>query len=443
MKNIFLISNTLPARFRFIFIMAGIVFFPFLSFSQTNFYNAGADITVNPSTILYVDGHLSNSSFGFIHNQGNIYFTGDWTNSAPMGCLDPNTGSVFLYGTTQTIQGSAPTIFNNLDLQGLGTKTLNVNTFVAGNSGVLSLNSNPLDLKSNTVVITNPAPTAITRTSGYIISETDSGVGYGKIQWNIGNSLNNYTFPFGTISGTYIPFFFDVTEAGTQDSIGNVSVATYPTAVASTPNNRPLPSGVNNLNDASGDESDVYCTDRFWIVDEADYSTNPIADFTFTYRDEEWDNSGGSTNILLEDSLKGNMWNGTQWISTTGTCNTNNNTVNVKKVSGSAPWTLYSGKPLPFACGKFTTPNAFSPNNDGHSDLFILQGAWEYCVASFHIAIFNRWGEKVFETENIAEGWDGNFKGKALDPGVFVYYIKAQDITGENLTKKGNISLIR
>ena len=87
-------------------------------------------------------------------------------------------------------------------------------------------------------------------------------------------------------------------------------------------------------------------------------------------------------------------------------------------------------------------PNAFSPNNDGHSDLFILHG-FENCVSSFSFVIFDRWGEKVFETEDVAKGWDGTYKGKPMNATVYVYSINATLMSGEKISKKGNISLIR
>lgn len=87
-------------------------------------------------------------------------------------------------------------------------------------------------------------------------------------------------------------------------------------------------------------------------------------------------------------------------------------------------------------------PTAFSPNNDGHNDLFILHG-FENCVTTFSFIIFDRWGEKVFETENPAASWDGTFQGKPLNSAVFVYYINAALNSGEKIDKKGNISLIR
>ncbi|MFY9309534.1 MAG: gliding motility-associated C-terminal domain-containing protein [Bacteroidia bacterium] len=89
-----------------------------------------------------------------------------------------------------------------------------------------------------------------------------------------------------------------------------------------------------------------------------------------------------------------------------------------------------------------TLPNAFSPNNDGHNDLFILQGL-KNRVTEFSIIIYNRWGEKVFESNVPERAWDGTYNGKLMDNGVFVYYINATLSTGKKIIKKGNISLIR
>ena len=97
-------------------------------------------------------------------------------------------------------------------------------------------------------------------------------------------------------------------------------------------------------------------------------------------------------------------------------------------------------------------PNAFSPNNDGINDKFCLDG-WSDCVDAFEILIFDRWGEKVYESKDPDFCWDGIYKGRALDPAVFVYFIKATyAIAGDlptsprtsfDVNKTGNISLVR
>ncbi len=90
----------------------------------------------------------------------------------------------------------------------------------------------------------------------------------------------------------------------------------------------------------------------------------------------------------------------------------------------------------------FTVPNAFSPNNDGRSDVFKLEG-WGNCVTQFSIIIYDRWGEKVYESNDVSQGWDGRYHGKLLDPAVFVYYIKATSVNADKIIKQGNISLAR
>lgn len=97
-------------------------------------------------------------------------------------------------------------------------------------------------------------------------------------------------------------------------------------------------------------------------------------------------------------------------------------------------------------------PNAFTPNNDGVNDKFCLDG-WGDCIAKFEILIFDRWGEKVYESADPDFCWDGIYKGKPLDPAVFVYYIKATyKVAGDlptsaettfDVNKTGNISLVR
>ncbi|MDQ3191498.1 MAG: gliding motility-associated C-terminal domain-containing protein [Bacteroidota bacterium] len=85
-------------------------------------------------------------------------------------------------------------------------------------------------------------------------------------------------------------------------------------------------------------------------------------------------------------------------------------------------------------------PNIFSPNGDGNNDIFYVRGKG---IMSFNLMVFNRWGEKVFETTDLNHGWDGTFRGKQLPPSVFVYYLDAFLLTEQRVIKKGDITLIR
>jgi gliding motility-associated-like protein len=87
-----------------------------------------------------------------------------------------------------------------------------------------------------------------------------------------------------------------------------------------------------------------------------------------------------------------------------------------------------------------TLPNAFTPGTGVNSKLYILRRG----VAKLnYFRIFNRWGNLVFETNNIDEGWDGTFNGKPQPFGVFVYQVEAVSNQGKVFQKHGNVTLIR
>jgi gliding motility-associated-like protein len=84
----------------------------------------------------------------------------------------------------------------------------------------------------------------------------------------------------------------------------------------------------------------------------------------------------------------------------------------------------------------------FTPNGDGDNDKIYVKGWGIKDLIEY--SIYNRWGEKIFTTSDINEGWDGTYKGKKQNMDTYAYYVKAiVYIYDEPLTKKGNITLIR
>ncbi len=67
-------------------------------------------------------------------------------------------------------------------------------------------------------------------------------------------------------------------------------------------------------------------------------------------------------------------------------------------------------------------PNAFTPNSDGNNDVFSPVGNTT-TVASYHMTIFNRWGQKVFESNDPDTGWDGTYNGSLSSIGTYVYKV--------------------
>jgi gliding motility-associated-like protein len=94
-------------------------------------------------------------------------------------------------------------------------------------------------------------------------------------------------------------------------------------------------------------------------------------------------------------------------------------------------------------------PNVFTPDNGDN-----LNGIWrpvglgiytlvENQLASYRLEIYNRWGQRVFETEDLQQGWDGTFNGRNALEGVYVYRISAQGLDGKVINKKGTLTLLR
>lgn len=88
-------------------------------------------------------------------------------------------------------------------------------------------------------------------------------------------------------------------------------------------------------------------------------------------------------------------------------------------------------------------PNAFSPNGDGVNDIFKINSV-PADISKSSMLLFNRWGQKVYQTNSIAaEGWDGVFNDQLAPIGTYVYFITTTDTQGKEKTYKGNLTLIR
>lgn len=85
-------------------------------------------------------------------------------------------------------------------------------------------------------------------------------------------------------------------------------------------------------------------------------------------------------------------------------------------------------------------PDAFTPNGDGNNDALFVRGRF---IASMELKIFDRWGELVFETTDKSKAWDATYKGKPVDPAVYVYWLEVTCGDGQEFFKKGNVTVIR
>lgn len=85
-------------------------------------------------------------------------------------------------------------------------------------------------------------------------------------------------------------------------------------------------------------------------------------------------------------------------------------------------------------------PNTFTPNGDGLNDVFYVRG---FNIDEVEMVVFNRWGQKVFETREVSKGWDGSYEGAVAPPDVYGYYLRVRCISGGEYEAKGNVTVIR
>lgn len=146
-----------------------------------------------------------------------------------------------------------------------------------------------------------------------------------------------------------------------------------------------------------------------------------------------------------------------QWTPTTGLSSPNSRVTQAVASTESIEYTVIATDPLVPECSQsdkvtlrtyetvcgepdIFVPTAFSPNQDGNNDKLFVRGQ---NIMDMRLVVFDRWGEKVFETKEQGNGWNGDFRGKPLDPAVFVYHLEATCFDEQQFFKKGNVSLLR
>jgi len=96
----------------------------------------------------------------------------------------------------------------------------------------------------------------------------------------------------------------------------------------------------------------------------------------------------------------------------------------------------------PFICGfpYVYLPNTFTPNGDEINDVLYVRGN---NITNMRLMVYNRWGQRVFNTEDQNIGWDGTYQDKQLPPDVYGFYLEVQCGNEEVYTFKGNVTLLR
>jgi gliding motility-associated-like protein len=87
-------------------------------------------------------------------------------------------------------------------------------------------------------------------------------------------------------------------------------------------------------------------------------------------------------------------------------------------------------------------PDAFTPNNDGKNDKFNYNALGGLKSVDF-FSVYNRWGQLIFNSKTLGEGWDGSSKGQPLESGVYIWTLKVRDHNNNVIEQKGTVLLIR
>jgi gliding motility-associated-like protein len=93
-------------------------------------------------------------------------------------------------------------------------------------------------------------------------------------------------------------------------------------------------------------------------------------------------------------------------------------------------------------CGEpnIFVPNAFTPNNDGNNDVLKVRGRW---ISKLQFVVYNRWGQEMFTTTDLNNGWNGVFKGNEVAPDVYNYFLQVTCLDNKTFMKRGNTTLIK
>ena len=167
--------------------------------------------------------------------------------------------------------------------------------------GRLTINDGVVSINGGAVLTINESNTAGITTigsgTGYIQSEGDMN----RVLWRINNSTGTYVIPFG-YSGTRLNFSYQITTAGSNP--GGLIASTKAVASDNTPYPTVAPAVTHMNSSLTGTDASLLAADRFWILRKENWTTEPTATLSFTYRDAEI----AASNTITEANLVAQFW---------------------------------------------------------------------------------------------------------------------------------------
>lgn len=364
-------------------------------------------------------GNFTLTSSSNAQGNGDYYVEQDWVNDANFSA---QSSTVNLYGNTEqliTSTNGTITEFNDLTLSGTGSgidrrKTLQDVDARISLTGVLQLNDRELYTQGNEMLVLNPSTAAIVNDLTYGAEGFVSSDQYGNLGWYT-NSANGYVFPVGSSNGTlrYRPVSVQPYSSASnlfKVHLNNVLADTYGYPIGQHDNDlmNLNPNYYHSITRPSGTSS---------------------ADISIAYdlnEDGEWMTIG-------QWHVNNALWN---WVGETAITSLGA----YSSVTKSA-W-IFEDPSEPYILANvdntFLIPNTFTPDGDGVNDLYYITAN---NLSDFNMIITNRWGQVVFETNDINIPWDGKWKGNPCTQGTYFYIINAKSSAGDDVVKQGFITL--
>ncbi|MEO8471614.1 MAG: gliding motility-associated C-terminal domain-containing protein [Chryseolinea sp.] len=353
---------------------------------------------------VHLDGFLNNS--GFIQNQGNILLSGQWLNSNVYQGL----GTITLEGATlQQFDNNGSAVYN-LVVSGGGSKkitgTITVSKSLSLKEGIVMVSSNDKFILEDGLILMGGS------VDSYIDGALDH-VGSGYKFFPIGKNGGYYPAELLEITGANVTTAMEVFDNSSKLTLPSnyklfSNVYWQRTPRAGTFLNSPLSLGYSI--------PDGYTDSHKLDILQADNNTStfsPLGEISVDYQ------------------------NGIDKISTS------NETTASVYVIGESTTTNIPGE------GIFYLSTSLSPSANDPQNRTVKVFGGELQDDNFHFIVYNRWGLKVFESLSLKEmsekGWDGSqYKGhESLPSGSYPFILKATDISGQPVEKKGAINIIR
>ena len=412
-----------------------------LSVKAQLFYNSGANVAVTGGGVLYIDGATENAG-GLFSNAGTTtiigYFRngalatggsstgiykvfGDWENNST---FTADQSSVILNGNAQQITGSQITTFYQLELQSAGS--VKSQTLDANVSELLKLNDCELATKDYKMFVQNVSSAAIARNNGFV-----SSTGPGRLIRST-NSTDSYLFPTGWNDNNTIyyrpvqisPSVTDAQSFSVRMAYGDATLEGYDVSTKSGIVTRVNPKFFHLIKQIGGTTPSALSifydqvNDGLWssigrwqtVPEWEDLMTTTLtAGSPLSYRTKgDWIDNGDEPHALINSKDSFNVWN---------------------------------------------FPNVFAPgtSDPNNSSFHIIDNLNLVIVQD--MKIFDRWGEKVFDSQsdgttctfgiNTTPCWNGYYRNKLQGMGNYVYVADIKVIsTGDTKHATGNLSLI-